>query len=78
MGDFTLQDIHLRKNTGQAETYSTDAFIDYEFRTGSREYTLALDFQAKQEDYRNLDVISFLVTNLQHYFPEYECAGRLV
>lgn len=78
MGDFTLQDIHLCKNTGQAETYSTDAFIDYEFRTGSREYTLALDFQAKQEDYRNLDVISFLVTNLQHYFPEYECAGRLV
>ncbi len=78
MRDFSLQDVRLRKTAGRADTYSTDAFIDYEFRTGSREYTLELDFRAGQEDYRNMDVISFLVTNLQHYFPEYECAGRLV
>ena len=78
MRDFSLQDLRLRQAAGQAATYCTDEFIGYEFRTGSREYTLELDFQAKQEDYRNLDVLSFLVTNLQHYFPEYNCAGRLV
>ncbi|SDP60375.1 hypothetical protein [Selenomonas ruminantium] len=78
MQDLELADMRLRKTAGQPATYSTDAFIDYEFRTGSRAYTLELDFRAKQEDYRNLDVISFLTTSLQHYFPEYTCAGRLV
>ena len=66
------------KKADKIATYSTEAFIDYEFRTGSREYTLELVFQAKQQDYRNVDVLSFLVTSLQHYFPEYTCAGRLV
>lgn len=78
MRDFELQDMRLKKTAGDSDTYSTDAFIDYEFRTGSREYTLELDFRAKREDYLNMDVISFLTTNLQHYFPEYECRGRLV
>ncbi|SFT37603.1 hypothetical protein SAMN02910356_00326 [Selenomonas sp. GACV-9] len=78
MEDFELQDVQLRKKADKIATYSTEAFIDYEFRTGSREYTLELVFQAKQQDYRNVDVLSFLVTSLQHYFPEYTCAGRLV
>ena len=78
MEDFTLQDIRLQKGACKTATYSTETFIDYEFRTGSREYTLALDFKANKQDYRNVDVLSFLTTSLQHYFPEYTCAGRLV
>ena len=62
-----------------AETYSMEDFIDYEYRTGDRERTMEFSFRAKDENfYLNRDVMSFLVTEMQHLFPEYRCVGKLV
>ena len=61
------------------ETYSTEEFIDYEYRTGDRAQFLELAFRPKNEDfYLNRDLMSFLVTAVQHFFPEYQCVGKLV
>lgn len=61
------------------ETYSTEKFIDYEYRMGDRAQFLELAFRPKDEDfYLNRDLMSFLVTAVQHFFPEYQCVGKLV
>ena len=61
------------------ETYSMEEFIDYEYRTGDRTQTLEFSFRPKDEDfYLNRDIMSFLVTEIQHLFPEYQCVGKLV
>ena len=61
------------------ETYSMEQFIDYEYRAGERVAALEFSFRAKDENfYLNRDVMSFLVTELQHLFPEYLCVGKLV
>ena len=61
------------------ETYSTEEFIDYEYRTGERSQTLEFSFKAADKNfYLNRDVMSFLVTEIQHLFPEYLCVGKLV
>ena len=61
------------------ETYSTEKFIDFEYRTGDRAQTLEFSFRPVDEDfYLNRDIMSFLVTEIQHFFPEYNCVGKLV
>ena len=63
----------------KVETYSMENFIDYEYRTGDRAQTLEFSFRPKDEDfYLNRDVMSFLVTEIQHLFPEYLCVGKLI
>lgn len=62
-----------------AETYSMEDFIDYEYRMGDRERTMEFSFRAKDKNfYLNRDIMSFLVTEMQHLFPEYQCVGKLV
>ena len=61
------------------ETYSTEKFIEYEYRMGDRAQFLELAFRPRDEDfYLNRDLMSFLVTEVQHFFPEYQCVGKLV
>lgn len=61
------------------ESYSMEKFIDYEYRTGDRENFFEFSFRPKDEDfYLNRDLISFLTTEIQHLFPEYNCVGKLV
>ena len=61
------------------ETYSTEEFIDFEYRTGEREKIFEISFRPADEDfYLNRDIMSFLVTEVQHIFPEYQCVGKLV
>lgn len=65
--------------SAKRETYSTEEFIDYEYRAGERVATLEFSFRAEDESfYLNRDIMSFLVTELQHLFPEYLCVGKLV
>lgn len=55
-----------------------DDFIVDEFRTKSNRDVLLLHFGAiDPENYLNTDIMSFLVTQAQKLFPEYECRGML-
>lgn len=69
----------LLPNPVEKETYCVDFFIADELRCGKWETALVLEFRPKDpENYLNRDLMSFLVGIVQHYFPEYECCGRLL
>jgi len=75
----SFADAKITGKPQEIETYSTEKFIDYEFRTGDREKFFEISFRPKDEDfYLNRDLMSFFTTALQHIFPEYQCVGKLV
>ena len=75
----TFVDAQIKGKPRKIETYSTEEFIDYEYRTGDRSQSLEFAFRPADEDfYLNRDIMSFLVTESQHFFPEYQCVGKLV
>lgn len=68
-----------RGSQKDGDTYETEKFIFHEFRTGRSAGAFRLDFRAKNPaSYTNRDIMSFLVAGVQHFFPEYDCFGRLV
>ena len=75
----TFVEAKISDKPRKIETYSTEEFIDYEYRTGDRPQYLEFSFRPLDEDfYLNRDLMSFLVTAIQHLFPEYQCVGKLV
>lgn len=75
----TFVDAKIKGKPRKIETYSMEEFIDYEYRTGDRAQTLEFSFRPADEDfYLNRDIMSFLMTEIQHFFPEYQCVGKLV
>ncbi|MBQ9486927.1 MAG: hypothetical protein IJU91_03870 [Selenomonadaceae bacterium] len=75
----TFVDAKVKGKPRRIETYSTEEFIDYEYRTGDRAQAFEFSFRPADEDfYLNRDIMSFLVTEVQHFFPEYQCIGKLV
>ena len=75
----TFVNAQIKGKPRKVETYSTEEFIDYEYRTGDRGQTMEFSFRPADEDfYLNRDIMSFLVTEIQHFFPEYQCVGKLV
>ena len=74
-----LVDAKILPNRGKQETYSMENFIEYEFRSGNWDRAMEISFRPKDADsFLNRDIMSFLMTGLQHFFPEYECMGKLV
>ncbi|MBO6177638.1 MAG: hypothetical protein J6O04_00475 [Selenomonadaceae bacterium] len=77
---FNYMDVKLMPagdDTG--DTYDTESFINYEYRWEDSTKTLMVYFDAqKMNYYLNRDILSFLITNLSHFFPEYNCVGKIV
>lgn len=67
-------------NTGnkQGETYQMDSFLTDGIREENYKKTLLLEFTAKDKNYLTRDILSFLVSEIQQYFPEYVCKGKLL
>ena len=64
---------------GKKETYSMNPFIEDEIRDTRWQKKLLLYFQAGgREPWLQRDLASFLVSEVQRFYPEYECGGTLV
>lgn len=64
---------------GNRETYAVNCFIPDEIRLRSTQKKLVLYFQpGKQERWLQRDILSFLVSEVQRIYPEYDCGGILV
>ncbi|WP_027624800.1 hypothetical protein [Clostridium lundense] len=62
-----------------SETYSMNEFIIDEIRDGHIRKILILYFKAKDTNYYlNRDILSFLISEIQLFYPEYHCEGRLI
>ncbi|BCJ93037.1 hypothetical protein acsn021_06060 [Anaerocolumna cellulosilytica] len=68
------------RNSGdkQGETYQMDSFLTDGIREENYKKTLLLEFTAREENYLTRDILSFLVSEIQQYFPEYVCKGKLL
>lgn len=79
-GYVTFQSVELmERGAEKSQTYDMDYFISDELRVGDAHQVMDLTFQARDPDnVLNMDVMSFLVTQVQKLFPEYRCQGRLV
>ena len=61
------------------ETYSMNSFIEDEIRDTKAQKKLLLYFKAgEKESWLQRDVASFVVSEVQRLYPEYECGGKLV
>ena len=63
---------------GRRETYSMNAFIADEIRDTKAQKKLILYFRPGQkEEWLQRDIMSFLVSEVQRLYPEYDCVGVL-
>lgn len=74
LADFSIKD----SSKAAKESYQMDFFLIDEIREQNNKKILLLDFKAGELDFLTRDKISFLVSELQQYFPEYLCEGRLL
>lgn len=71
-----LEDSHSEE---LKETYEVNDFIIDEIRDENTKKALILYFEpVNKENYLNKDILSFLVSEIQYIYPEYECEGRLI
>ena len=64
---------------GSRETYSMNPFIEDEVRVPSAQMKLVLYFhKGEKESWLQRDVMSFLTSEVQRIYPEYECGGVLL
>lgn len=64
---------------GRQETYSMNFFVQDEIRDKAAQKKLILYFRpGKKEEWLQRDILSFLVSEVQRVYPEYECGGILL
>lgn len=78
--DLQFYDIEiLEEYKKQKQTVDYNSFIDDNIRVDKYKKVLVLKFKAvNKEDYLIYDKMSFLVSDIQLLFPEYQCIGELV
>ncbi|MDR2088488.1 MAG: hypothetical protein LBP73_03930 [Clostridiales Family XIII bacterium] len=74
-----LADLRFTGANFAGETYDMNPFIRDEIRDPAHRKSLVLVFKAKNKDFfLNRDIVSFLVSELQRTYPEYNCVGSLL
>lgn len=64
---------------GRRETYSMNFFVQDEIRDKAAQKKLILYFRPGQkENWLQRDILSFLVSEVQRIYPEYDCGGVLL
>ncbi len=64
---------------GQRETYSMNPFMQDEIRDRTAQKKLILYFRpGKKMEWLQRDILSFLVSEVQRIYPEYDCGGVLL
>ena len=59
------------------ETYSLNPFIEEDIRKGSDKKIMLVEYETAEQNYMARDIMSFLLSEVQSYFPEYKCEGRM-
>jgi hypothetical protein len=78
---FQLQDIQLADHQGNRGcTYDCNYFLADDIRVANAKKIMILTFTPVNlaENFLKYDWLSFLVSEVQMYFPDYECVGELI
>lgn len=75
---FKVKKIEI-KEKGLGLTYDMNSFIEDEIRLGADKKVISISFEAKdKKDFIAYDLLSFLISELQRYFPDYSCEGKII
>lgn len=77
--DLELEQVEITKPGNEiGETYNMNRFLTDNIRVDRDKKVMLLTFRAlKANNFITRDIMSFLVSELQMYFPDYRCEGRL-
>ncbi|WP_432665110.1 normocyte-binding protein [Wukongibacter baidiensis] len=77
----TFKDVYIEKTSSHniIETYNMNEFIADEIRDFDSNKRLVLEFQSSDKsNFIIRDILSFIISEIQVYYPEYICEGRLI
>ncbi len=74
-----LEQVEIKEPVNETgETYNLNPFLNDNVRVERDKKVMLLIFRAHDEsDFITRDIMSFLVSELQMYFPDYRCEGKL-
>ncbi|NLL06825.1 MAG: normocyte-binding protein [Clostridiaceae bacterium] len=77
---FEMEDVEIRSfSDPNGQTYDMNFFITDDIRVGNDKKFMAIKFKKNAEEtFITYDLLSFLVSEVQMYFPEYKCEGVLI
>ena len=78
IADIKLEEVEIRNNIRSETTYDFNQFIVDEIRAKNFKQIMLLKFSGGVNDYLKYDLLSFLLSELQIYFPEYLCKGAFI
>lgn len=79
LDDFRIQDIKIQEYLPDTlTTYDFNYYIDDEIRSDKFRKVMILEFERMEMDFLSYDLLSFLVSEIQQYFPEYICKGVII
>ncbi|AZO95801.1 hypothetical protein [Halocella sp. SP3-1] len=76
--DLQIKDINILDDLSALEkdiSYDFNSYILDEIRADKFRKVLVIEFEAMELDYLKNDLISFITSEIQQYFPEYICKG---
>lgn len=68
----------VQQSKESSETYNVDIFEQDEIRMEKYKPSLNIMFSTEHFTYFTRDIMSFLISVVQKYFPEYQCRGILI
>ncbi|MGL4866901.1 hypothetical protein [Cetobacterium sp.] len=68
----------IEKETENYIGYDVNTFILDEFRLKGHQKILKIKLKKLKKDEFTVDILSFVISEIQIYFPEYKCIGELV
>lgn len=60
------------------DSYPVNDFIEEDIRPDDGRKIMLISYEAIEKNYLSIDVMSFIISELQQYFPEYKCIGKMV
>lgn len=76
---FEIKEIEIvDQYEGQEETYLVNHFIEEDIRPEDGRKIMIISYIAHEETYIARDIMSFIISELQQYFPEYKCLGKML
>ncbi len=77
---FEMEDIEIRSfSDANGQTYDMNFFITDDIRVGNDKKVMVIKFKRNAgETFITNDLLSFVVSEVQMYFPEYKCEGVLI
>lgn len=76
---FEIKEIEIiNKHEGQDETYLVNNFIEEDIRPDDGRKVMVVTYTTVEETYLARDIMSFIISELQQFFPEYKCIGKMI